>query len=58
MSYDYKGMAGNMDSSFIINHHAPLFCYKNFQVQTGNRVENFSIQQETLLLRLNVIMIM
>lgn len=41
MTYDYKGMAGNLDNSFIINHNAPLFCYKNFQVQTGNRVENF-----------------
>ena len=41
MSYDYKGMAGNMNSSCIINHSAPLFCYKNFQVQTGCRVENF-----------------
>ena len=41
MSYDYKGMAGNMDSSCIINRSSPLFCYKNFQVQTGCRVENF-----------------
>ena len=41
MSYDYKAMPGNMNSSCIINHSAPLFCYKNFQVQTGCRVENF-----------------
>ena len=41
MTYEHKGMAGNMDNFFVINHNAPLFCHKNFQVQTGNRVENF-----------------